>query len=295
MSERWVAIQRNPNSGSGRRRRHLLELITELKRRGIRTRLYSRREKLDAALTDIAARESLIAIVAAGGDGTAADVINRYPELPVCPFPLGTENLLCKYLGVTLNAEKTADAILNGTPKRFDIGIHGDQRFILMASVGFDAEVIRRLHSTRTGNIRRMTYILPILKSAFGYGYPELRIYLDDNETPLTGCMVVVSNLPAYGFGLPMTPSAVGDDGKFSLCIFQKPGGFQLFRYWIRVKRMKHLDRPDIIHAEATRVRIECDEPAPIQTDGDPGGMTPCVFEAQPDSVRLMTIDAAKG
>jgi YegS/Rv2252/BmrU family lipid kinase len=288
MSEPWIAIQRNPNSGSGRRQRHLLELISELKRRGIRTRLYSRREKLDAALETAAARESLIAIVAAGGDGTAADVINRYPDLPVCPFPLGTENLLCKYLGVSLDAEKCADRILNGTSKKFDIGIHGDQRFVLMASVGFDAEVIRRLHQTRTGNIRRLTYLSPILKSVFGYSFPELRIYLDDNEEPLTGCMVVVSNLPAYGFGLPITPTAVGDDGKFSLCIFKQPGGFRLFRYWIRVKRMKHMDRPDIIHAEAVKVRIESDIPAPVQMDGDPGGMTPCVFEIQPASVRLV-------
>lgn len=288
MTKPWVAIQRNPKSGSGGRRRHLLDLISELRQRGLRPRLYSRREKLDSALHDPAARESLVAIVAAGGDGTLADVINRHPDLPVCPFPLGTENVLCKLLGIKLDARQFADIILAGHQKLLDSGMHGTKRFVLMASVGFDAEVIRRLHDTRTGNIHRWTYVSPILKTAFSYGFPELRIFIDDNPTPLTGCMVVVSNLPAYAFGLPMTPSAVGDDGKFSVCIFQKPGGFQLFRYWIRVKRMQHFNRPDIIHTEATRIRIESKQPAPIQMDGDPAGMTPCVFEIEPARVRLI-------
>lgn len=288
MTRPWVAIQRNPNSGSGRGKRHLLDLVAALRRRGVRPRIYSSREKLDAALQDPAARESLVTLVAAGGDGTAADVINRHPDLPVCPFPLGTENLLCKYLGIKLNGDQAADAILHGTSKQFDIGMNGDKRFLLMASVGFDAEVVRRLHSTRTGNISRSTYLMPIFKALLGYKFPECRVFLDDSETPLTGCMVVVANLPAYGFGLPITPDAVGDDGKFAVCIFKQPGGFRLLRYWFQVKRMKHLNRDDIIHAEASRVRIECDVPAPVQMDGDPGGQTPCVFEVQPASVRLM-------
>ena len=46
MKGPWVAIQRNPTSGSGTRRGVLLELIRELKRHGIRPRLFASRERM---------------------------------------------------------------------------------------------------------------------------------------------------------------------------------------------------------------------------------------------------------
>lgn len=57
MKRPWVAIQRNPTSGTGTRRGVLLELIRELKRHGIRPRLFASRERMQAKLAD-PARES---------------------------------------------------------------------------------------------------------------------------------------------------------------------------------------------------------------------------------------------
>ena len=59
MNRPWVAIQRNPTSGTGKRRGLLLELVGELKRRGIAPRMFTNREKMQARLSESVA--SLVA------------------------------------------------------------------------------------------------------------------------------------------------------------------------------------------------------------------------------------------
>lgn len=298
MKSPWVAIQRNPNSGSGRRRRHLLEFVRALRKRGLNPRLFSRREKLDEALSEPAARESLICLVPAGGDGTVSDVINRFPGLTICPFPLGTENVLCRHFGIGHDGEKAAATIADGRTVTLDLGVFSSDsltesvgkeiRFILMGSAGFDAEVIHRLHRSRRGNIGKLTYAKPILGSLAGYGYPPMQVYLDDAEEPVAGSLVVVSNLPAYAFRLPITPDAVGDDGLFSVCIFEKAGSVQLARYFWQVIRRKHLQRPGVFAATARRVRIESAFPVPLQIDGEAIGESPCEMSLLPAALTMI-------
>lgn len=285
MSDSWVAIQRNPRSGSGRRRRHLLELIAALKRRGLRPRMFRNRERMRDVITD--RQDSLICIVAAGGDGTIGDVINRCPDIPVCPFPLGTENVLCRYLQMPLCGETAAGLIAAGKSRHLDLGLCGDRRFLLMASAGFDAEVIHRLHNSRRGNISHFNYLKPILGTAFGYGYPEMRVTIDQQTEPIRGSLVVVANVPAYAFRLPITPDAQPDDGRFSVCVFHKPGSLQLLRYWWSVRRIAHLDRSDVTVCDAESVRIESEQPVALQMDGDPVGTTDCEFSVLPGAIEV--------
>lgn len=298
MNAPWVAIQRNPRSGSGRKRRHLLGLVRALRKRGLNPRLFSRRERLDAVLADESKRESLICLVPAGGDGTVSDVINRFPGLPICPFPLGTENLLCRHLGIDHDGDKVADIIAAGKTSKLDIGVcsflasgrdssQKEVRFVLMGSAGFDAEVIHRLHDSRIGNIGKLSYAKPILSSFAGYSYPRMSVYLDDEEQPVEGGLVVIANLPDYAFHLPMVPNASASDGVFSICVFEKPGSLNLARYFFRMVRRRHFDRPDIHHRTAARVRIECDTPVPLQIDGEPIGQAPCELTIVPGGLEV--------
>lgn len=287
MTDPWVAIQRNPRSGSGRRSEHLRELIAALKRRGLRPRLFRNRERMQQMVTDPERRSRLVCIVAAGGDGTIGDVINRCPGLPVCPFPLGTENVLCRYLGMPLCGETAAELIATGQPRRLDLGSSGDRRFLLMASAGFDAEVIQRLHDSRSGNISHFNYLKPIIGTAFGFSYPELRVTIDEQADPIRGSLVVAANVPAYAFRLPITPDARPDNGRLSVCVFHKPGSLQLLRYWLSVRRAAHIGRDDVTICDATKVRIESDKPVALQMDGDPAGTTDCTLEVLPAAIEV--------
>ena len=55
-------------------------------------------------------------MVAAGGHGTVADLVNRLPsEVPIALLPLGTENLLARYLDLPRDAGKLAETVAAGT------------------------------------------------------------------------------------------------------------------------------------------------------------------------------------
>lgn len=288
MIRPWVAIQRNPRSGSGKRRRFLFDLASALKRHKLRPHIFSRREILAERLKDPERRAALVGIVAAGGDGTLADVANRFSGIPACPFPLGTENLLAKYLGIPLDGEMAARIIAAGNLRKFDVGQGGSgTKFLIMGSAGFDAEVIRRLHESRRGNISHLSYVSPIVKSAVQYSFPELTVTADGLPEPLVGSLVVVSNFPAYAFKLPVNPDAEPDDGLLTVRVFQKPGRWNFAKYSAMVTRRLHLDRPDVRVFKTSEVMIESAGAAPVQIDGDPFGSTSVTFNCLPGELEL--------
>jgi diacylglycerol kinase (ATP) len=286
--EPWVAIQRNPTSGTGGARRDLLELVKHLRRLKLRPKLFTRRERLAAALADPNRRAALKCIVAAGGDGTFGDIINRYPGVLVALFPLGTENLVSRYLKIPKNGRRVAELIAAGKVATLDLGRCGDRRFAVMASAGFDADVIHRAHARRSGHISRLSYLQPIATSLRIYDYPELRVFVDDALTH-TGCRLgVLVNLPAYALGITMATTARDNDGVFDLRLFQRSGAFQMWRYFLNLMRGTHERLADVKSMTATKVRWESDVPIPIQVDGDPAGLTPAEFEILPGAVQVV-------
>ncbi len=71
-------------------------------------------------------------------------------DIPIVPMPLGTENLLARQFGHTATAESVVKTIRYGTSYRLDAGLANDKSFLIMATCGFDAEVVRGMHLTRT-------------------------------------------------------------------------------------------------------------------------------------------------
>ena len=284
----WVAIQRNPKSGSGGARRELLELILALRKSGLRPRVFTRRERLAMALAEPSRRASLHCIVSAGGDGTFRDLINRYPGVRLALFPLGTENLVARFLKIPKQGRRVAEIITAGHVMRFDLGLFGDHRFAVMASAGFDADVMHRAHAHRTGHISRWSYLQPIRDSLRKYAYPEIRVTVNQATETVTCRQAVLVNFPAYALGLNMADGARGDDGLFDLRMLQRGTAFQMWRYFFNLVcgRLERL--PDVKSDTATRVRWESETPVPIQVDGDPAGWTPAEFVILPGAVEIL-------
>ena len=118
MTSPWVAIQRNPRSGSGSRRRELVDLCSTLRGHKITPRLFSVREELDLRVSEPTSREHVVAVVAAGGDGTVVDVVNRHPGLPLAVLPMGTENLLARFLDLPHSGRELGELIAEGCTRR---------------------------------------------------------------------------------------------------------------------------------------------------------------------------------
>lgn len=288
MKRPWVAIQRNPRSGSGPRAKIVLELIEELKKRGLRPHLFSKRERCDLRLQDLDPEDRPRCLVAAGGDGTVGDLLNRFPDSPIAVLPLGTENLLARYLGIPRSGRFVAEMIAGGETKSFDLCTIGERRFMLMAGFGFDADVVRRVDGSRRGHIRHWSYARPMWETLKNYDFPEMRFYIDDNPEPLRATVGFVVNLPVYGFKLPIAKTADPHDGLLELRLFSPKSTFQLLRHFTNVIRGRHERLASVQCVQARTVRVESEREVAVQVDGDPAGFTPATIQVQRESFRVL-------
>lgn len=284
-----VVVQRNPTSGSGRRAKQILTLIRELRRLGYRVRLFGNRDRLDQFVANSAVQTSLRCLVAAGGDGTIAGLANRHPELPIAALPLGTENLVARYLQIPCCGETVAQMIHSSVTRTFDTGFANDQRFLLMASVGVDADVVRRLDAARVGNIRHLSYVKPILQSFLRYRFPRLSVHSLDGALHGEGTHVIVTNIPAYGFQMPFSPHADPHDGTLDVRIFRRAGRMTTLIHAFRT-RLGMSDKDDDVHRfSATEIEIRSeDADTPSQCDGDPAPSCPLQIKVAPTSMTMV-------
>lgn len=282
-----VAIQCNPTSGSGSRRALLLDLVHTLRQRGLQPRIFRDRARLAERMQDARYRERLRCIVAAGGDGTVGDVLNRFPGVPLAILPCGTENLLARYLGIRASGREVAELIAKGSTRTIDVCQLGERRFAVVASAGFDAQVIHAAHAARKGHITRLAYVEPIVSGLRTYAHPEINVWLDDAPAPLQGCLVVLTNLPAYALGLPIAPGARDNDGLIDVHLFQQGSAFQLARYLYSIGTGQHEQLRDVVCARASRVRLESQTAVPLQVDGDPAGHTPAEIRVLPGALEV--------
>src|SRR5262249_19373962 len=115
-----------------------------------------------------------------------------------------------------------------------------------------------------------------------------VEVEIEETGELLLGATVFVFNLPRYALGLPIVTDGSAEDGLLDLCVFEKPGIFQLMYYLASVIGHKHVDLPDFHHRRVRRVRLSASREAPIQIDGDPGGSLPGIIEVVPGALRLV-------
>ncbi|MFO0919854.1 MAG: diacylglycerol kinase family protein [Planctomycetaceae bacterium] len=281
-------MQRNPHAGIGQRKRQLRALVRRLHQRGLRPRMFRRREQLQKWMSSPENLAQLRCLVAAGGDGTVGDLITRYPGVPLAVFPMGTENLLAKFLKVPRSGEQLADLIVDGETRRLDLAQVGERRFCLMASVGFDAEIVREVHAARRGNIRRWQYVGPIWRAWWrSMQMPRLRIFCDDEPQPITGRSMFVINQPAYALRFQIAPTANGLDGLLDLRIYDWSSRWELLWLAWNAWRGGWERLPQVTSRTARRLRVDSDRPVPLQIDGDPLGETPVEIATVPDALAV--------
>ncbi len=285
---RRVAIQRNPISGAGWREAELMRMVHGLKARGLKPYLFTDREKLAQHLEEPDFRADLLCIVAAGGDGTVDDLINRYPGIPLAIFAMGTENLLAKYCGIPRSGWRVAELIAHRHIRTIDLGQVENRRFAVMASCGFDAEVVRLAQARRRGRITKLHYVRPILETWLKRPPQPLRLFFDEDPQPWTGELVIISNIARYALNLPINRDAEDADGLLNVCLLSRAAPIRLLSKILRARFTGRLQGSGITYRQCQRLRLEADQPVAVQADGDPVTCTPCTIQLLPRALQLL-------
>lgn len=298
MKTEWVGIAANAHSGRGRGRQRVERLASRLVCRGLRTSVAWTPEERAALVARSEGDASCRCLVAVGGDGTVAALINERPSRPITVLPAGTENLFARHFGMRGRPEDVAETIARGRMAAIDVGQAIGRRFALMAGIGFDADVVTRHHEARIGRAgamrptSRSAYVEPVLRASFGYKFPALQIRAEGPGGPeeFQGTTAFVFNLPRYALGLPIAPLALGDDGLLDLVVFRDAGPLRALHYLWMVLRGLHLKRDGVYHRKVSRVAVEATQNVPVQLDGDPGGVVAaeCGGLARPWTARVL-------
>ena len=183
-----VVISVNPKAGARSPLGRVETLAELLKARNLTPHVLTDLDEVGACANRLFAEGRLRALVGVGGDGTAAELVNRTAAgTPLTLLPSGNENLLARYLGLGKSPAELCRTIAEGSIRRLDAGAANGRVFLLMAGCGFDADVVHRVHVNRTGHLRSRNYAKPILSAIRSYGYPAIRVYWDERGA---GCQL---------------------------------------------------------------------------------------------------------
>lgn len=280
----------NPVSGRGAVRRLVSDLCRRLVAAGIRVTIDQTQGPGQAALlAQRAEAQGCRAIVVVGGDGTINETIGGLSEAapPILVVPAGTENILAKHFRTRKNSEWLKQVIMAGRTAELDVPTANGRRFLMVSGVGFDGECVRRVTMARRGRITYANYFLPIWRAFWSYKHPMLTVEADGQRVFEGRGLAIVGNVRRYAWGLQPALRAVPNDGLLDVlvcpCTWQGP----LLMHAVRTIVRRQLTS-NVVYRQARRIRISTVEEAPVQIDGDWGGVTPVEYEMSGRRARFL-------
>ena len=291
-----VVIVTSPKAGSGLGREQLPHLVQQLGASGLSVCTTTSIDVLRERTQDIQLdQHELPVVIAAGGDGTLALVADNVPSaIPILPMPLGTENLLARHFGHSADPAKVIQTIHEGTSHWLDAGRGNGKLFLVTATCGFDAEVVRAMHLTRRGHISRFSYAGPIFRALRRYAFPKIDVRVSNDQDPdsepvnIECGWAMAFNMPCYGGNLNIEPRAIDSDGLLDVITFRKGSILSGLRYLAGIMLGNHVRFRDVTRVRGTRIEFTSPRRVPYQLDGDYAGRLPLKIATLPGRVHLL-------
>jgi diacylglycerol kinase (ATP) len=231
-------------------------------------------------------------LLVAGGDGTIRTVVDSVVRRPVTIviIPTGTENLLASELGIDGSPKGTINTVKHGINRNLDLGLANDRHFISVVGVGFDAEVVKRVHSQRSGHITHASYIWPICRTFWEYDFPALRVEADGKLLCDEPALIFIGNISRYAVGLKVMPNADCSDGLLDLVIYRCHKRRQLLIHSALTVLGESHRNPLVTRTKCRHITIDSPKPdVPVQLDGDPGPNLPLTIDVIPAAAKVLT------
>lgn len=233
-------------------------------------------------------------VVAAGGDGTLAEVLNGVygTNATMGLIPLGTGNDCARTLGMGTDIALSIKTLFHGVTERLDIGRTQGHYFMNVAGCGFDAIVAERVNRGIHFLHGMPAYLAGILLSLGRMRPVPMRLTLEDRTEELRAILCSVANTRSYGGGLLIAPDAKMKDGCFDVCIIGDTSRLEFLKAFPTVFKGTHIHHPKVKMVRARYVRVETQEPLPVLVDGEVMGTTPAEFQIVPSAIpfRVPTI-----
>jgi len=250
-------------------------------------------------LASQAVRDGFHTIIAAGGDGTANEVLNGIADVPgglravrLGILPLGTVNVFARELRLPLRPSRAWPVLAAAREKSIDLGraqfsVAGRPQcrcFLQLAGAGLDSRAIELTAWNVKKKIGPLAYLLAALR-ALSETRPLLTLHAG---SALDGEWIAVGNGRFYGGPIPLFPRARNDDGLLDICLLPKTT-FPVLAAALAglpIGRMHQFARARLLTASS--LTLTSPSRVLLQLDGENAGELPATLSVEPKTLRVI-------
>jgi len=251
-------------------------------------------------------------VIAVGGDGTLSEVLaglvgfdRPAAQIPALGFlPAGTANAAIQAFGFSTDVEDVAHALPTAPVRWVDVGlvrfekkplsgeagVAEERPFLLWCGAGFDAVLIAKLNTSRTGRMGLMGLVRRtpgVVRALVRYPIPPIRTKIDDHDIG-DACSVILTNVAKMGFGGMVVATADPFDGQIDVVAIDPAPWPKLVRLALRMLGSGLSGAAGARHQLATQVRLSSEGNVPVQLDGEPVGSLPISVRLRAGAIRLL-------
>lgn len=250
------------------------------------------RRDLAGALSAMAQRADIDAVISGGGDGTALTAIlaGLGQSKPLGILPLGTLNLLARDMGLPLDPVEAAAVLAQGHATSIDLAEVNGLPFAIWASLGMHPWVVRRRDKLQRGGLKKWpAFALAALRAFRRYPLVRVTLLVAGELVTVTTPLLVISNNAWSEQPLPLKREAL-DRGE--LVVHVAKVNSRAGMLWLAVNALLGFWRIgrllDTYKAEEVRV-ISRKSRVMVSLDGEVTVLrSPLVFRLRPKALSIL-------
>ncbi|HZL98099.1 MAG TPA: diacylglycerol kinase family protein [Terriglobales bacterium] len=225
-----------------------------------------------------AALEGADAVVVVGGDGTMSDVADGLAgsATRLAFVPHGTGNVFASEFSLPESVEGCLDLLSSGKTISVRMAKANDRRFVLLASAGFDAEVVERMNPRQKNLLGIAAYVLCGARH-FLRSQPTLWLEFPDRER-VEVQTVIIARGKKYGGSVTIAPSGDIAGETFQVIALLRKGRWSLAKFVLDALRGKHTASRHVLIRESSSLFVRSAIPSACQVDGEYLGPLPVRF-----------------
>ena len=286
----------NPCSGKKKASHALADVVNVFNRGGYDVTVYITAARGDA--TNVVAQRApeFDLVVCAGGDGTFNETISGLlaggHDTPIGYLPAGSTNDFASSLHLSKNLVEAARDIVEGTPRRLDVGRFNDRYFSYVASFGAFTRASYATSQNVKNALGHLAYILSGIKELAYIRSRRLRFTLDDGRVLEDEYIFgAISNSTSVAGILTLSEDLVDmNDGVFELLLVRKPENLLELNDCVLALTTQDYHTPMLTFTSARSVEIEAPEDMDWTLDGErEPGSAHCRAENLHDAIRIVT------
>ncbi len=211
-------------------------------------------------------------VMAYGGDGTqrACAAALAGSDIPLALLPGGTGNLLARNLGIPADLRTAVQVAVAGRARLIDVCRAGSDSFVVMAGMGFDADMIKATSPVLKRELGWLAYGLAALRTIRDAPTLRIRLEMDNGRSWTTsGVGVLAANVGTLTGGITLLPQAAVDDGQLAVAVLTP----RRLRDWAGLGgrlTSGRVPKPTQLRCWKTQsLHVSLDRPVMVEIDGD--------------------------